>query len=118
MTLYLFFFFLFKPAPVAYGGSQARGYTGALATGLRHSHGNIRSDLHHSARQCWILSPLSEARDGTRVLLDACQIRFHEARRELQPFILECKNKKQVTQLKTGKGSEQTFLPRRHTDGE
>ena len=22
-------------------------------------------DLHHSSQQCWILNPLSEARDGT-----------------------------------------------------
>ena len=34
-------------------------------------------DLHHSSRQCQILSPLSEARDRTCVLKDARQIRFH-----------------------------------------
>ena len=28
-------------------------------------------DLHHSSRQHQILNPLSEARDGTRVLMDA-----------------------------------------------
>ena len=34
----LFFFFcIFKAAPVAYGGSQARGPIGAVATGLHHS---------------------------------------------------------------------------------
>ena len=27
-------------------------------------------DLHHSSRQCWILNPLSEARDRTRNLMD------------------------------------------------
>ena len=27
-------------------------------------------DLHHSSQQCWILSPLSEARDGTHILID------------------------------------------------
>ena len=27
-------------------------------------------DLHHSSRQCWILNPLSEARDWTCVLMD------------------------------------------------
>ena len=27
-------------------------------------------DLHHSSRQCRILDPLSEARDGTHILID------------------------------------------------
>ena len=30
-------------------------------------------DLHHSSWQCWILNPLSEARDQTRVLMDTSQ---------------------------------------------
>ena len=33
----------FWPAPVAYGGSQARGLIGAAAAGLPHSHSNTRS---------------------------------------------------------------------------
>ena len=33
-------------------------------------------DLHHNSQQCWILNPLSEARDGICVLLDISQIRF------------------------------------------
>ena len=41
---YIFFFFcLFafsRAAPAAYGGSQARGLIGAVATGLRQSQGN------------------------------------------------------------------------------
>ena len=32
-------------------------------------------DLHHSSRQCQN-NPLSEARDRTRVLMDASQVRF------------------------------------------
>ena len=31
-------------------------------------------DLHHSSWQLWILNPLSEARDQTRVLMDASQV--------------------------------------------
>ena len=27
-------------------------------------------DLHHSLRQCWILNPLSKAKDGTQILMD------------------------------------------------
>jgi len=32
-------------APAAYGGSQARGLIGAVATGLRQSHSNTGSEL-------------------------------------------------------------------------
>ena len=37
-------------------------------------------DLHHSSRQCWILNPLNEARDGNHVLMDAnwvCNLMSH-----------------------------------------
>ena len=33
-------------------------------------------NLHHSSQQCWILNPLSEARDRTCVLLDPSQAHF------------------------------------------
>ena len=32
--------------------------------------------LHHSSQQCWILKPLSKARDRTRILMDPSQIHF------------------------------------------
>ena len=55
---------------MAYGGSQARGLTGATDAGLHHSHSNARSKLrrhlHHNSRQRWIfINPLSKARDWT-----------------------------------------------------
>ena len=57
------------PLPAAYGGSQARGPVGAVATSLCHSQSNTGSecicDLHHSSRQCQILNPLSKGRDRT-----------------------------------------------------
>ena len=31
-------------------------------------------DLHHSSRQCWILNPLSGARDQTCILMDTSQV--------------------------------------------
>ena len=34
-------------------------------------------NLHHSSQQCWIPDPLSEARDGTCILMDTSQICFH-----------------------------------------
>ena len=49
MKSFLFFFFfvfcLFRAMPAAYGGSQARGLIGTLATGLHHSHSNVGSEL-------------------------------------------------------------------------
>ena len=44
---FFFFFFLsFRAAPVACGGSQARGRIGATAASLQHSHSNVRSEPH------------------------------------------------------------------------
>ena len=57
------FFLLFRVAPVAYGGSQARGQIAAVATGLRHRHSNTRSEMQgnlcHGSWQRWILNPQS-----------------------------------------------------------
>ena len=57
---YFFFFFLFRAAPSAYGCSQARDLIRATAAGLQHSRSNAGSDrvcrLHHSSRQCQILT--------------------------------------------------------------
>ena len=36
-------------------------------------------NLYHSSWQLWILNPLSEARDWTRVLLDTSQVHYHWA---------------------------------------
>ena len=33
-------------------------------------------DLHHSSQQCWILNPLSKARDGTHTLMDTSQVHY------------------------------------------
>ena len=44
--LSIFIFCLFKAAPKAHGGSQARGLIGTTAAGLHHSHSNARSELH------------------------------------------------------------------------
>ena len=47
LILCFFFFFSFsRAAPAAYGGSQARGWIGAIAAGLHHSHSNTRSEPH------------------------------------------------------------------------
>ena len=62
------FVLVFRAAPVAYGGSQARGQIGTAA-GLRHSHSNPES-------QCQILNPLIEARDRTHNLIVPSGIHF------------------------------------------
>ena len=46
VTDFFFFFCLFRAAPPAYGGSQARGLIGAVSAGLRHSHSNTGSKPH------------------------------------------------------------------------
>ena len=47
---YFFFFFVFCPffraALATYGGSQAKGLIGDVASGLRQSHSNARSEPH------------------------------------------------------------------------
>ena len=73
-------FFFFRATLVAYGGSQARGWMGAAAVSLHHSHSIIGSEcicnLHHSSHQCWIPSRLSKAIDGSSILMDTGQICF------------------------------------------
>ena len=42
--LFYYYFCLFRAAPMAYGGSQARDLIRAVAAGLFHSHSNARSE--------------------------------------------------------------------------
>ena len=41
---FIFYFLLFRAAPAAYGGSQARSQIGATPASLHHSYSNIRSE--------------------------------------------------------------------------
>ena len=66
-----YYYCLFRAAPTPYGGSQARGRIGAVATGLNHSHSN-----GDNSRQHQILNPLREVRDRTRNLMVPSQIHF------------------------------------------
>ena len=78
-----FFFFLsfclFRAAPVAYGGSQARGPIRAVATSPATATAtpdlSCVCDLHHSSQQPWILNPPIEARDRTCNLMVPSWIR-------------------------------------------
>ena len=65
--VFVVFFCLFRAAPSAYGGSQARGPIGAVATDLHQSRSDARSEPHlrptPQLTQHQILNPLREARD-------------------------------------------------------
>ena len=79
-TWHKFFFSFFRAPPMAYGGSQARGLTGATAADLRHNHSNARSEPHlqptPQLMATLVLSPLSEARGGTHNLMVPSRICF------------------------------------------
>ena len=74
----LFFFFFFFRATFRHMEVPSLGVQSGmrlLATATRDP--SRVWDLHHSSRPCWILNPLSEARDWTRVFMETSQIRFH-----------------------------------------
>ena len=68
LSFFLFVFCIFRAAPVAYGGSQARGRIRAADASLHYTTATATPDLshvcnlHHSSRQRWILNPLSKAK--------------------------------------------------------
>ena len=67
VLVFCLFVLLFRAAPMAYGGSQARGRIRDTAPSQRHSHAKQDPSclcyLHHSSWQHQILNPLREARD-------------------------------------------------------
>jgi len=73
VSFFLFFFFcLFAiswAAPVAYGGSQARGLIRAVARATATLDPSRVCNLHHSSQQCRIVNPLSKGRDRTHNLM-------------------------------------------------
>ena len=56
----------------------------AIATAMRDP--SCVFTLHHSSRQCWILSSLSKTRDWTQVLIDTSQVRYHWATMGIPKF--------------------------------
>ena len=47
-------------------------------------------DLHYSPRQCWILNPLRQARDQTRILMDpSCVVTAEPQQELLSIYILD-----------------------------
>ena len=84
LFFFFFFFFLFfglflGPCLWHMEVPQARGQIGAAvayatATATAAWDPSCIFELHHSSQQCWILNPLSKARDGTRSLTDTSPV--------------------------------------------
>ena len=66
---------------MAYRSSQAKVGIGAAAASVHHAiampEPSLLWDLPHRSQQCWILNPLSEARDPTHVLMDISKGHYH-----------------------------------------
>ena len=77
--LFFFFFSLFRAAPMAYGGTQARDWIGAVAAGLHNSHSNSRSELHlqPTPQLMVMLDPYpTEPRPGVKPVSSWMLVRF------------------------------------------
>ena len=74
-TLNRFFFFILGPhlqhMEVTKVGVNSELQLPASATATAIPDPSHLCNLHHSLWQCWILNPLSEARDRTYILMDA-----------------------------------------------
>jgi len=66
----VFFIFLGQPMEVPRLGIKQELQLPAYTTATAMWNPSPVCNLHHSARQRWILNPLSEARDGTHILMD------------------------------------------------
>ena len=73
-------FCFFRARPVTYGDSKARSLIGAIDAAFTTATAmwdlRCSCDVHHSSQQCWILTPLSKARDRTHIFMDTSQIHF------------------------------------------
>ena len=76
--IFIFYFFVFLGPHAAYGGSQARGQIGAVATGLHHSHSNTRSEPCLQQIMATLDPQPTEQGQGSNVNphMDASQIHF------------------------------------------
>ena len=70
--------------------SELRLLVYAIATAMQDP--SCICNLHHSSRQCQILNPLSEARDGTHNIMVPSQIHFHRATMGTPEFFFNCQN--------------------------
>ena len=77
--IFYFYFFVLEPHPwhmeVPRLGVHSELQLPAYATATATRDPSCDCDLHHNSRQCQILNPLNDARDRTRVLMDASWVR-------------------------------------------
>ena len=73
MTVSFFFFLAFRATQhmeVPRLGAELELELSAYTTVTETQGPSHVCDLHHSSQQCWITDTLSEARDGTHILMD------------------------------------------------
>ena len=68
-----------RGSPATYGSSQAQGPIGAVATPQQQQHQIQATSATYTAahRKYKIINPLSEARDGTCILMDTSWVHYH-----------------------------------------
>ena len=76
---FFFFFGHFRATSIAYGSSMAKGWIKATAIATAMPDPSHICNLYHSSQQCWILNPLSKARDRTWVLMDTSWVHYYWA---------------------------------------
>ena len=74
---YTFFFFFLRHMEVHKLGLESELQLPAYTTATATPEMSCICDLHHSSWQCQILKPLSEAKNQTRVLMDASWVCSH-----------------------------------------
>ena len=79
-VLFIYFFSFLGPHPrhmeVPSLGVKSELLVLAYTTATAWGNPSCVYDQHHSSWQCWIINPLSEARDQTPILMDTSQIHF------------------------------------------
>ena len=90
----LYSFLLFRAKHVPYECSQARGWLGAVAVTLHHSHSKARSELCLQPTPQLMampdLNPLRETRDWTLILMDTSWICYCWATMEIPLLPIKC----------------------------
>ena len=88
------FFFLFRTAPAAYGSFQNRGWiraaVAAYTTNTAIQDPSSICNQHHCSQQCWILNPMSGARDQTPALMDTSRVHYPWATMWTRPHSFKC----------------------------
>ena len=93
-SFFFFFFFFLGPQWRHMEIPGCMGQIGAAAASLSHSHSHTGSEpshifnLHSSLWQCWILNPLSEARDQTCNLMDTSRVLNLQSHNRKSPVVL------------------------------